>query len=98
MNASLQIAYKSALFVAIFCNATLEIIFSHPAPTNMEWRRIEGLFLALGATPVEGSGSRVRFLLNDVVATFHRPHPAKKAKAYQIRDVRAFLENAGKKP
>jgi len=77
---------------------TLEIIFSHPIPTNLEWRRIESLFLALGAILVEGSGSRVRFLLNDVVATFHRPHPEKEAKPYQVRDARTFLENAGVRP
>ncbi len=74
---------------------TLEIIFSHPVPNNLEWRRIESLFLAFGAIQIEGSGSRVRFLLNDIVATFHRPHPEKEAKPYQIRDARTFLENAG---
>lgn len=47
---------------------------------------------------VEGSGSRVRFELNGVVATFHRPHPAKEAKPYQVRDARRFLEQAGIKP
>ena len=75
-----------------------ELIFSHPVPTNLEWRRIESLFLALGAVSVEGSGSRVRFFLNDVVATFHRPHPEKEAKPYQVRDARTFLENAGVQP
>ena len=54
--------------------------------------------MALGAQTVEGSGSRVRFALNDVIATFHRPHPSKEAKPYQVRDVRAFLEKAGVKP
>ncbi|TAL55894.1 MAG: type II toxin-antitoxin system HicA family toxin [Pandoraea sp.] len=29
---------------------------------------------------------------------FHRPHPAKEAKPYQVRDARQFLENAGVKP
>ena len=76
---------------------TLDILFSHPVPTSLEWRRIESLFLALGATQIEGSGSRVRFLLNDAVATFHRPHPEKEAKPYQVRDARTFLENAGVK-
>lgn len=77
---------------------TLEAIFSHPVPRTMEWRLIESLFIALGAQAVEGSGSRVRFLLNDVIATFHRPHPEKEAKPYQVRDARTFLENAGVKP
>jgi hypothetical protein len=28
-------------------------------------------------------------------AYFHRPHPAKEAKRYQVRDARAFLERIG---
>ena len=77
---------------------TLVAIFSQPVPTCLEWRRIEALFVVLGAQTIEGSGSRVRFALNDIVATFHRPHPAKEAKPYQVRDARTFLENAGVKP
>ena len=77
---------------------TLEAIFSHPTPAAPEWRRIESLFVALGAQTLEGSGSRVRFALNGIIATFHRPHPAKEAKPYQVRDARTFLENAGVKP
>lgn len=77
---------------------TLAAIFSQPLPSALEWRRIEALFVALGAQTIEGSGSRVRFVLNDVVATFHRLHPAKEAKPYQVRDARIFLENAGVKP
>ena len=77
---------------------TLEAIFSQPIASTLAWRRIEALFVALGAQRIEGSGSRVRFVLNGVIATFHRPHPAKEAKPYQIRDARTFLENAGVKP
>ena len=77
---------------------TLDRIFQTPVPTSVEWRDIEALFLAAGARTVEGSGSRVRFELNGVVATFHRPHPEKEAKPYQVRDARHFLEQAGIKP
>ena len=77
---------------------TLNKIFQMPVPPSLEWRNIEALFLALGAIAVEGRGSRVRFELNGVVATFHRPHPEKEAKPYQIRDARRFLEQAGIKP
>lgn len=76
---------------------TLEAIFSQPVPATLEWRRIEALLVALGAQTIEGAGSRVRFVLNGVIGTFHRPHPAKEAKPYQVRDVRTFLENAGVK-
>ena len=77
---------------------TFEAVFSQPLPSTLEWRRIEALFIALGANTIEGSGSRVRFELNGVIATFHRPHPAKEAKPYQVRDARTFLELAGVKP
>jgi len=77
---------------------TLIDIFSQPVPSTLEWRRIESLFISLGAETIEGVGSRVRFVLNGIIATFHRPHPAKEAKPYQVRDARSFLENAGVKP
>ena len=77
---------------------TLSNIFSTPVPTTLEWRRIEALFTALGAKSIEGRGSRVRFELNNVVATFHRPHPQKAAKPYQVRDARRFLRQAGITP
>ena len=77
---------------------TLAEVFSAPTSRNLEWRRIEALFLAAGAQSVEGRGSRVRFELNGVVASFHRPHPQKEAKPYQVRDAREFLIQAGVKP
>ncbi len=77
---------------------TLIAVFSHPTPSTLEWRKIEALFVSLGAETIEGSGSRVRFALNGIIATFHRPHPEKEAKPYQVRDAKTFLENAGVKP
>lgn len=77
---------------------TLEAIFSTPAPANLAWRKIEALLAALGAETVEGAGSRVAFVLNGKRADFHRPHPEKEAKRYQVRAMREFLEMAGIKP
>jgi len=77
---------------------TLNAIFAHPVPATVEWRKIEALFIALGATVTEGRGSRVRFEINHIVASFHRPHPEKEAKIYQIRDARLFLETLGVMP
>jgi len=77
---------------------TLELIFSLPVPASLDWLRIESLLIALGAQVIEGNGSRVRFELKGVVAIFHRPHPSKEAKPYQVRDARAFLEQAGIHP
>lgn len=77
---------------------TLEPVLSLPVPVSLQWLRIESLLVAVGAQLIEGTGSRVRFELNGVVATFHRPHPAKEAKPYQVRDARALLEQAGIQP
>nr|WP_150766710.1 type II toxin-antitoxin system HicA family toxin [Pseudomonas fluorescens] len=70
----------------------------HRSSPEYSGARIESLFGAVGAKTIEGNGSRVRFELNGVVATFHRPHPDKEAKPYQVRDARAFLEQAGVTP
>lgn len=78
--------------------STLKAIFAKPVPSSLEWLRIEALFVAAGARTIEGNGSRIRFELNGVVGTFHRPHPDKEAKPYQVRDARAFLEQAGVTP
>ena len=77
---------------------TLKAIFTNPVSSNLEFKRLESLFLALGAKLVEGDGSRVRFVLNDVAVSFHRPHSHKEAKPYQVRDARSFLKQAGVKP
>jgi hypothetical protein len=77
---------------------TLQAIFDEPLPKNLEWRRIEALLVTIGCQVVEGHGSRVRFAKEGHIATFHRPHPAKEAKPYQLRDVRQFLENLGVRP
>jgi hypothetical protein len=77
---------------------TLEIIFTDPASKSLEWRRIEALLVAVGCCVIEGNGSRVRFVRDGHIASFHRPHPAKEAKPYQVRDARLYLENLGVKP
>jgi hypothetical protein len=77
---------------------TLEAIFERPERSNIAWRDIEALFVALGAQVTEGSGSRVRVALKDVRAVFHRPHPLKEANKATIKSVRRFLEAAGVKP
>lgn len=77
---------------------TLAAVFTDPVSKSLEWRRIEALLVAVGCQVIEGDGSRVRFEKNGVIATFHRPHPAKEAKPYQVRDARQFLENVGVSP
>lgn len=77
---------------------TLEAIFSTPVRASINWKDIESLFNALGAKIEEGRGSRVRILLNNEEAIFHRPHPQKETDKGAVVSVRRFLENAGVKP
>ena len=77
---------------------TLTAIFAKPQSGTIEWANIEALFIAVGAELIEGRGSRVRFVAGDLTVTFHRPHPGKEAKTYQIKDARIFLEMMGVKP
>ena len=77
---------------------TLAAIFSSPTPKSLAWADIEALLVAVGCVIVEGDGSRVRFIKDDVMGYFHRPHPKKEAAAYQVRDARTFLEKLGIRP
>jgi hypothetical protein len=77
---------------------TLQAIFEDPVKANIPWADIEALFLSLGAERDEGSGSRIRFLLNGIRATFHRPHPQKETDRGAVKSVRKFLTEAGVKP
>ncbi len=74
---------------------TLKIIFTNPVNGNIEWRKIEALFLALGAIRTKRAGSAVSFILNNIRADFHRPHPDKASLRYRVKDARKFLEQAG---
>ena len=77
---------------------TLAAIFRQPTSANVEWAAVEALLLAVGCTLVEGSGSRVRFVKDTMIETFHRPHPAKEAKRYQVRVARDYLIRLGATP
>lgn len=77
---------------------TLQAVFRQPVSASIAWRDIENLFRSVGAESVEGRGSRVSFIKDGVIASFHRPHPEKEAKRYQVRDARAFLERVGIEP
>lgn len=78
--------------------ATLEAIFATPVRASIVWSDIEALFWAAGAEVSEGSGSRVRVVLNGVRAVFHRPHPRKETDKGAVKSVRRFLTEAGITP
>lgn len=77
---------------------TLQAIFAKPTTPTLEWSHIESLLIALGCQVIEGRGSRVRFAFNNTITTFHRPHPEKEAKPYQVEQARDFLTAIGAKP
>ncbi|WP_245410237.1 type II toxin-antitoxin system HicA family toxin [Falsochrobactrum shanghaiense] len=77
---------------------TLAAIFKDPVSGTIEWAAVESLLLAVGCQVIEGNGSRVRFEINGEIESFHRPHPAKEAKRYQVRAARAFLIRLGVEP
>lgn len=76
---------------------TLEAIFATPVRASINWKDIESLFVALGASIEERRGSRVRILLKEEEAVFHRPHPQKETDKGAVVSIRRFLENAGVK-
>ncbi|MCO5159689.1 MAG: type II toxin-antitoxin system HicA family toxin [Mesorhizobium sp.] len=77
---------------------TLAAIFAEPVSGTIPWSAVESLFVAVGCKVVEGKGSAVRFQLRGVIGFFHRPHPSKEAKKYQIRNAREFLTKIGAEP
>ena len=73
-------------------------IFDLPVKSNIKWSEIEKMLLALGAEISEGSGSRVRIILNNTKAVFHRPHPRKETDKGAVTSMKRFLITAGINP
>jgi hypothetical protein len=79
-------------------------IFSKLTPKTLLWSDIELLFKAIGCQVEEGAGSRVSFRYivkhddrpnEEVQGDFHRPHPGKEAKPYQVKKAAVFLTKTG---
>lgn len=77
---------------------TLAALFASPVPRTLTFRDIESLLRAAGCSVKEGPGSAVDFIFEGKSAAFHRPHPQKEAKPYQVRDARDFLRRIGVEP
>ncbi|MBW7922622.1 MAG: type II toxin-antitoxin system HicA family toxin [Rubellimicrobium sp.] len=77
---------------------TLAAVFAEPVSGTIEWAAVESLLVAVGCRIIEGNGSRVRFEKDGEIESFHRPHPAREAKRYQIRAARDFLTRLGVAP
>ena len=102
-NSKQLLTWKLAVLLSLMNSKqqkTLERVFSRPTPKNLAWNDLESLFRAIGCKVVEGAGSRVSFRMTlahddgsqeDFSEDFHRPHPGKDAKAYQIERAKKFL-------
>jgi hypothetical protein len=77
---------------------TLIAIYSVPVSSCLAWKDIESLFVSLEIKVIEGNPSRVRFHKDGMIASFHRPHPKKEAKPYQVKDASTFLRQLGVEP
>jgi predicted RNA binding protein YcfA (HicA-like mRNA interferase family) len=77
---------------------TLAAIFAPSIPRSMACRDVESLLRALGCEKTEGEGSGVAYGRDGKSVVFHRPHPGKELKRYQIKEIRGFLGDIGVKP
>jgi hypothetical protein len=73
---------------------TLNSVKERPERSDIPWRDIERLIIALGGEVTEGRGSRVRLHLNGVRAVFHRPHPERVTDKGAVSSMRKFLTEA----
>ena len=73
---------------------TLDRIVQKPERSDIAWKDIEALLVALGGEISEGRGSRVRIYLNGVRAVFHRPHPKRVTDKGAVSSMRRFLKEA----
>jgi hypothetical protein len=73
---------------------TLGRIIEKPERSDVPWKDIESLIVALGGEISEGRGSRVRIYLNGVRAVFHRPHPKRVTDKGAVSSMRRFLKEA----
>lgn len=76
---------------------TLRAIFNDPVNGNIEWKKIESLFVAVGCKVLEGSKG-VTFEKDGIKEYFHRPHPEKEALRYRVKAAKSFLIRLGVKP
>jgi hypothetical protein len=73
---------------------TLDRIIEKPDRSDIPWKDIESLIIALGGEISEGKGSRVRIFWNGIRAVFHRPHPKRVTDKGAVKSMRRFLKEA----
>ncbi len=76
----------------------LDAVFATPTRANIKFADIESLLVSLGSIVKEGAGSRMSVNVLGKTIFFHRPHPGKEAKKYQVENAREFLQRIGVEP
>ena len=76
----------------------LRAVFSAPTRANIKFADLESLLVSLGGEVTEGSGSRMSVTVSGKTVFFHRPHPGKEARKYQVENAREFLQKLGVEP
>lgn len=73
---------------------TLDKIIEKPKRSDIPWKDIESLIIALGGEISEGKGSRVRIFMNGIRAVCHRPHQKRVTDKGAVKSMRRFLKEA----
>ena len=76
----------------------LQAVFAKPTKANIKFADIESLLISLGGEVTEGAGSRMSVTISGRTLFFHRPHPGKEARKYQVENAREFLQSIGIEP
>lgn len=62
------------------------------AQHNYIWHDLMTLLTTIGFEKLEGDGSRVIFIKDEIRLQLHKPHPQKELKYYAVKQVRTTLQ------
>ncbi len=65
------------------------------AKKEFKWTDLVAVLKSLGFEPVEAEGSRVDFVMGELVVKLHKPHPQKEVKVYALKQVKETLHKEG---
>ncbi len=82
--------------IAVDDRRTLETIFHHPAPHNLDWMDVLRLLKHLGTADEKADG-KYSLMINGNHLVFHKPH-GKHLDASQVADLRHYLGLSGISP
>jgi hypothetical protein len=77
---------------------TLEKLFRRPPPSDVAWRDVVALILALGGEVRAGSGSVRAVALRGRDLVVHEPHPRGDLPRGMVVRIRRFLVELGEEP